>query len=106
MQMAFGRFRHKFNAKPTELDGIKFASKKEAKYYHELKLRQAAGEVLFFLRQVPFHLPGNVRYVCDFAEFLADGQVRFVDVKGYKTDMYKLKVKQVKAVFGVTIEEA
>ena len=99
------RFRHKFNAKPTELDGIKFASKKEAKYYQELKLRQAAGEVLFFLRQVPFHLPGNIRYVCDFAEFLADGQVRFVDVKGYKTDMYKLKVKQVKAVFGVTIEE-
>ena len=99
------RFRHKFNAKPTELDGIKFASKKEAKYYQDLKLRQAAGEVLFFLRQVPFHLPGNVRYVCDFQEFLADGQVKFVDVKGYKTDMYKLKVKQVKAVFGVTIEE-
>lgn len=100
------RFRHKFNAKPTELDGIKFASKKEAKYYQELKLRQAAGLVLFFLRQVPFHLPGNVRYVCDFAEFLADGQVRFVDVKGYKTDMYKLKRKQVQAVYGVTIEEA
>jgi len=32
--------------------------------------------------------------------------VRFVDVKGFKTDMYKLKVKQVKDVFGVTIEEA
>ena len=99
------RFRHKFNAKPTELDGIKFASKKEAKYYQELKLRQAAGLVLFFLRQVPFHLPGNVRYVCDFAEFLADGEVRFVDVKGYRTDMYKLKRKQVQAVYGVTIEE-
>ena len=42
----------------------------------------------------------------DFAEFLADGEVRFVDVKGYKTDMYRLKVKQVKDVFGVTIEEA
>ena len=42
----------------------------------------------------------------DFAEFLADGQVRFVDVKGFKTDMYKLKVKQVKDVYGVTIEEA
>ena len=100
------RFRHKFNAIPTEVDGIKFASKKEAKYYSDLRLRQAAGEVFFFLRQVPFHFPGNVRYVCDFQEFLATGEVRFVDVKGYKTDMYKLKVKQVKAVFGVTIEEA
>ena len=100
------RFQHKFHAQPTELDGIKFASKKEAQYYADLKLRQAAGIVLFFLRQVPFHLPGIIRYVCDFAEFLADGQVRFVDVKGYKTDMYRLKRKQVKAVYGVTIEEA
>ena len=100
------RFQHKFYAQPTELDGIKFASKKEATYYADLKLRQAAGIVLFFLRQVPFHLPGNIRYVCDFAEFLEDGQVRFVDVKGFKTDMYKLKVKQVKDVYGVTIEEA
>jgi hypothetical protein len=100
------RFRHKFKAVPTEVDGIRFASKKEAQYYGELKLRQAAGLVLFFLRQVPFHLPGNIRYVCDFAEFMADGEVRFVDVKGFKTDMYKLKVKQVKDVYGVTIEEA
>jgi hypothetical protein len=100
------RFRHKFKAVPTEVDGIRFASKKEAQYYGELKLRQAAGLVLFFLRQVPFHLPGNIRYVCDFAEFMADGEVRFVDVKGYKTDMYKLKVKQVKDCYGVTIEEA
>ena len=100
------RFRHKFNAIPTEVDGIKFSSKKEAAYYGGLKLRQAAGLVHFFLRQVPFHLPGNIRYVVDFEEFLATGEVRFVDVKGFKTDMYKLKVKQVKAVFGVTIEEA
>ena len=100
------RFKHKFNAQRTEVDGIKFASKKEAQYYADLKLRQAAGLVLFFLRQVPFHLPGNIRYVCDFAEFLENGEVRFVDVKGFKTDMYKLKVKQVKDVYGVTIEEA
>ena len=109
--MTIQRFKHKFNAQRTELDGIKFASKKEANYYAGLKLRQAAGLVLFFLRQVPFHLPGNIRYVVDFAEFLADedgegGEVRFVDVKGFKTDMYKLKVKQVKDCFGVTIEEA
>jgi len=101
----FKRFKHKFNAIPTEVDGIKFASKKEAKYYGELKIRQAAGLVLFFLRQVPFHLPGGIVYRCDFAEFLSNQEVRFVDVKGYKTDMYILKAKQVKDVYGVTIEE-
>jgi len=54
---------------------------------------------------VPFHLPGGIVYRCDFAEFLSNQEVRFVDVKGYKTDMYILKAKQVKDVYGVTIEE-
>ena len=85
--------KHKFHAKPTELDGIKFPSKKEAKYYSELLLRQKAGEVVFFLRQIPFFLPGNVKYVCDFMEFNSDGTVHFIDTKGFKTSMYKTKKK-------------
>ncbi len=97
--------RHKFHAKPTELDGIIFPSKKEAKYYSELKLRQKSGEVLFFLRQTPFHLPGGVKYVCDFTEFLSDGSVQFVDVKGMKTDMYVVKKKIVEAIFPIEITE-
>lgn len=97
--------RHKFNAKRTELDGIKFPSKKEAKYYSELLLRQKAGEVLFFLRQTSFHLPGGVKYVCDFTEFLTDGSVQFVDVKGMRTDMYTVKKKLVEALFPIEIKE-
>ena len=97
--------RHKFNAKPTECDGIKFSSKKEARYYANLKLRQMAGEIIFFLRQVPFHLPGGVRYVVDFVVFEAGGEVKFVDVKGMKTETYKAKKKIVEAVFPITIEE-
>ena len=57
--------KHKFKAKPTETDGIKFSSKKEAKRYSNLKTLKNIGEVIFFLRQVPFHLPGGVKYVCD-----------------------------------------
>jgi len=45
--------KHKFFAKRTECDGIKFSSKKEAKRYNELKTLQKSGEVLFFLRQTP-----------------------------------------------------
>ena len=97
--------RHKFHAVRTELDGIKFASKKEARYYSELKLRQKAGEVVFFLRQVPFHLPGNVKYVVDFVEFWANGEVHFVDVKGMRTKEYIAKKKMVEAIYPVTIEE-
>lgn len=99
------RQRHKYNAKKTELDGIKFDSKKEASYYTKLKLLQRAGEVVFFLRQVPFHLPGGVRFVCDFQVFWADGTVTFDDPKGYLTDVYKLKKRQVESSYPVEIRE-
>ena len=98
--------RHKYNAKPVEHDGIRFDSTKEAKRYETLKLLRAAGEVLAFLRQVPFHLPGGVRYVCDFAVFWADGSVTFEDVKGFKTESYKAKKRMVEDLYSpITITE-
>jgi hypothetical protein len=97
--------RQKYNAVPTVVDGIRFASKKEAAYYCDLKLRVASGETRYFLRQVPIHLPGNVRYVVDFVRFDAEGQVHYVDVKGRPTTMYKLKKKQVEALYPIKIEE-
>lgn len=96
---------HKFHAKPSEVDGIRFHSKKEANYYANLKLAQKSGQLLFFLRQVPFHLPGEVRYVVDFAEFWNDGSVRFVDVKGYRTPEYIAKKKILEATYPITIIE-
>lgn len=97
--------RHKFRAIATEVDNIKFSSKKEAKRYLELKLLVKAGEILFFLRQVPFHLPGEVKYVCDFMIFWKDGTVTIEDVKGMKTPMYILKKKQVESLYPITITE-
>jgi hypothetical protein len=100
-----GMVRHKYNAQRTEIDGIKFASKKEAAYYQQLLLARRSGDLLFFLQQVPFHLPGGTRYVCDFAEFWKDGEVRFTDVKGFKTPMYKVKVRMVESLYPVKILE-
>lgn len=96
---------HKFHAQRTEVNGVKFSSKREAKYYSELQLAKKSGELLFFLRQVPFHLAGGVRYVCDFAEFWKNGEVRFVDTKGFKTPMYIAKKKMVESLYPVTITE-
>lgn len=95
---------HKYKAKPTTVNGIRFDSKAEARYYGELLIRQKAGEVLFFLRQVPIHLPGNTKYVVDFQEFHSDGTVHFVDVKGVQTDMFKLKKKQVEEIYPIEVE--
>lgn len=97
--------RHKFNAIRTELGGIKFASRKEAHYYGELLLAKTSGDLLFVLRQVPFHLPGGVVYRLDFLEFWRNGDIRFVDVKGMKTPMYKLKKKQVETLYPIQIIE-
>lgn len=98
--------RHKYGAKRTETDGIKFDSKKEAHYYEDLKTRVRIGEVIFFLRQVPFHLPGNTKYTVDFQEFRADGTIAFVDVKGMQTKEFIRAKKQVEALYPVTIEIA
>lgn len=99
------RIYHKFNAIRTVSDGIKFASKREARRYEELKLMQKAGEVVFFLRQIPFYLPGNIKYVCDFQVFFKDGTVRFEDVKGMRTPQYKAKKRMVEALYPVEIVE-
>ena len=86
--------RHKFNAVPTTSDGIRFSSRKEEQYYQNLKLLKLGGVVLFWLRQVPFHLTEGikpVRYICDFEVFYADGHVEFTEVKGFETQTWKLK---------------
>lgn len=98
------RRRHKFNAIRTVRDGYKFDSKKEAEYYDQLKLKVKAGLVIFFTRQVPFHLPGNVVYRCDFQEFHPDGTVHFIDVKGNVTKDFIRNKKMVEVLYPVEIE--
>jgi len=97
--------RHKFNAKPTKRDGMHFDSQKEARYYDKLcMLRDNVGEIIFFLRQAPFHLPGNVVCRVDFVEFHKDGSIHFVDVKGYETPEFIRNKKMVEALYPVVIE--
>jgi hypothetical protein len=97
--------RHKYNAVRTECDGIKFPSKSEARRYNELKALKADGQVITFLRQVPFHLPGGVKYVVDYLVFWADGRISFEDVKGMETPAFKAKRKMVEQLYApITID--
>lgn len=105
MAVRLKRHHHKFHAKPVEHDGFRFDSKKEGAYYEALKLRVQAGEVVFFLRQVPFHLPGGIVFRADFLEFHADLSVHIIDVKGVRTETYKAKKRMVEALYPVEIEE-
>jgi len=94
----------KYHAIMEECDGIKFQSKKEARYYRELKARMFAGEVRYFLRQVPFDLFG-VKYRVDFMEVWTDGSIHWIDVKGFRTETYRIKRRMVEANYPIKIEE-
>ena len=98
------RLRHKFRAQPVNYDGHHYASKLEFRYLQTLELQKKAGLILFFLRQVPFHLPGGVKYICDFQVFYVDGVVKFVDVKGVETSEFIIKKKLVEATYPINIE--
>ena len=95
----------KYRNQPTVVDSIRFDSKKEARYYEQLKLRQAAGEVWYFLRQVPIYLPGGTRYVIDFVVFFKDAKraPEYVDVKGRETQVFRVKKREVEHHYPIRI---
>jgi hypothetical protein len=100
---------HKYYAQRTTVDGIAFASKKEAAEYGQLKLRERAGQVWALLLQPVFelHAPsGEVlgRYIGDFF-YIEGGRAHVVDVKGFKTELYKWKRKHVMAEYAIDVEE-
>ncbi len=96
--------KHKFGAIRCLVDEIKFSSKLEAQFYNQLKLRQLAGDVIFFLMQCPFRLPGKIKYVVDFIVFLSNGDIEFIDVKGMRTPISTLKIKQVEEIYPIKIK--
>ena len=89
----------------TEVDGIRFDSKKEAQRFGELQLLQRAGKVGWFIRQPLFDLGGGTKYRADFLIVWTDGHVSIEDVKGHKTKAYLRSKKQVEALYPVVIEE-
>jgi hypothetical protein len=99
------RKNNKFNAEITEVDCIKFRSKKEATFYRSLKILQAKGHVKYFHRQVAFDLPGNTKYYVDFQVFNKDGTTTYFDVKGRRLKEYIRNKKQVEALYPVEIIE-
>lgn len=96
------RQKHKFNAKACEADGIKFPSLLERACYLRLKQIQKEGHILFFLRQVPFDLPGKVKHLIDYCIFTKE-HVIFVEAKGRDLPMGKLKRNQVSELYNIEI---
>lgn len=106
--------RSKYHAKKTTVDGITFDSRKEADRYLVLKGMEDDGAIEALRRQVRYELvpafdvDGRhyrpVFYVADFV-YVEDGKEVVEDVKGMRTDVYKLKSKLFARRYGVSIRE-
>lgn len=96
---------NKYHNHPTTVDGVRFDSKKEARYYEQLKIRVATGEVSYFLMQVPLRLPGGSKYVVDFQVFFTEPGRReeYVDVKGTLTQVFRLKKREIEHQYPIRI---
>lgn len=106
--MAWSR-KSKFRAKRTEINGIVFASKKEAHRYAALWLMARSGEISNLELQPKFPIVVNGKKVCtyiaDFRYQNKQGDTIVEDVKGFLTPVYRLKRKLMFAVFGINILE-
>lgn len=98
------RLKSKYNAQKVTVDGIKFDSRKEAARYKELKALELVGKIDRLELQPRFVLMDGFRYegkAVRKIEYVADFLYRDLstlelvveDVKGVKTDVYKLKKK-------------
>jgi hypothetical protein len=107
--------RSKYGAIRTEVDGMTFASKAEARRWSELKILRASGLIFGDLELQP-ELPicvvrpdGEIVKVAvyrgDFRYEAPDGTDVVEDVKGFKTPVYRLKKKLVEAQYGIVIRE-
>ena len=112
--------RNKLHAEPTEIDGIRFASKKEALRYSELKIMHAAGEIGPIELQPKFPLgtdgapvlikskgyPNGRRaaYYADFRYYdKIKGAIVVEDTKGYDTALSRLKRAIVEAQYKIEV---
>jgi hypothetical protein len=108
MRAGFAARRSKYGAVRTEVDGITFASAREAKRYGELKLLERADEIRGLVLQPRFKIMVNglliCTYVADFAYFERGHWTQTVeDVKGVQTPAFKLKRKLMKAVHHIDV---
>lgn len=106
--------RSKYGNRKTEVNGILFASQKEATRYGQLLMMERGGYIMDLRLQVKFELLPPVfldgkkqratYYIADFVYYL-DHKMIVEDVKGYRTEVYKLKRKHMMARYGIEVKE-
>ena len=112
----------KYHAIPVHVDGVRFASKREAARFLELKLWEKAGQItdlecqpVFPLHVMELWRSGAPVVITTIGKYTADfrylnlqtGEIVIEDVKSTatRTDAYRVRRKIAEAVHGITIQE-
>lgn len=106
----------KYHNKKVKYDGYTFDSIREKNYYIKLKLLEKAGKIKELELQKEFELQPSfklnnktsrkITYRADFTyKTTEDDKLHVIDVKGYRTDVYRLKKKLFEYKYRIEIEE-
>jgi len=103
--MYFERKQNRYGnvAQSTVYNGVSYHSKKEAAYAAELDLLVRAKEIKSWDRQVRISLDVNGFHICnyiiDFVVHHNDGTEEYVEVKGFQTEVWRLKWRLFEALY-------
>jgi len=92
---------NKYGAKKSTYNGYNYDSKFESQIAQDLDLRLKAGDIKEVKKQVKIDLQAYgkhiTNYFIDFVIVLNDGTNEYIEVKGYETDVWKMKWKMFEA---------
>lgn len=95
--------RNKYNARRTKYNGRYYDSGLEAAYAEDLDWRIKAGEIKEWEPQHKIDIRVNgvhiANYYIDFKITFTDGHVEYHEVKGYETDVWRMKWRLSQAMF-------
>lgn len=98
----------KYKNKKVEIDGRVFDSKKEAARYLALRGMAAAGLIQNLELQAVYRLEVEGKLICKYRadfRYKEGGAVVVEDVKGVRTEAYRLKRKLMAAIHRIEIKE-
>ena len=98
----FSRY-NKYNAKKSSYGGRSYHSGLERAYAEKLDWQKKACEIKSWTPQFKLSLDVNgvhiANYFIDFAVNLIDGRIEMHEVKGYETDLWRMKWRHAKAIY-------
>lgn len=105
----------KYKNKKAIYKNIEFDSMKEMSWYIKYELMEKSGSIKDLQRQVKFELQPSfklngktiraINYYADMTYIDKDNKLHVIDIKGMRTEVYKLKKKMMAYKYNIEIEE-